>query len=77
MLADVVEASTRTIKNPSMPRLDAHVRQLMLDKVQEGQLDRCALTFSDFETIRHTFVRILAGQYHSRIEYPNQKENGL
>ncbi|MCX7027077.1 MAG: HDIG domain-containing protein [Spirochaetes bacterium] len=76
MLADVVEASTRTLKNPSVPRLDAYVRQLILDKVKDGQLDRCALTLNDLEAVRHAFVRILAGQYHSRIEYPKQKESG-
>jgi membrane-associated HD superfamily phosphohydrolase len=61
------------LKNPSVPRLDAHVRQLILDKVQDGQLDRCALTLNDLEAARHAFVRILAGQYHTRIEYPKQQ----
>jgi cyclic-di-AMP phosphodiesterase PgpH len=74
MLADAVEASTRTLKNPSAPRLEAHVRQLILDKVEDGQLDRCSLTLDDLEAVRHAFVRILAGQYHSRIEYPKQRE---
>jgi putative nucleotidyltransferase with HDIG domain len=74
MLADAVEASSRTLKKPSVPRLDAHVRQLILDKVLEGQLDDCALTLRDLEVIRHSFVRIMAGQFHSRIEYPKQKE---
>jgi hypothetical protein len=60
-----------------VPRLDAHVRQLIMDKVQEGQLDDCALTLKDLEVIRHSFVRIMAGQFHSRIEYPKQKEQGL
>lgn len=75
MLADAVEASTRTLKSPSVPRIDAHVGQLILTKVEEGQLDRCALTMSDLQSVRRAFVRILAGQYHSRIEYPNQKED--
>jgi len=76
MLADAVEASTRTLKKPSVPRLDAHVHQLILDKIQEGQLDDCELTLRDLEVIRHSFVRIMAGQFHSRIEYPKQKEQG-
>jgi len=74
MLADAVEASSRTLKKPSVPRLDAHVRQLILDKVLEGQLDDCALTLRDLEVIRHSFVRIMAGQFHTRIEYPKQRE---
>ncbi|HWP68316.1 MAG TPA: HDIG domain-containing protein, partial [Rectinemataceae bacterium] len=76
MLADAVEASARTLKKPSVPRLDAHVHQLILDKVQEGQLDDCSLTLRDLDVIRHSFVRIMAGQFHSRIEYPKQKEQG-
>jgi cyclic-di-AMP phosphodiesterase PgpH len=76
MLADAVEASTRTLKKPSVPRLDAHIRQIILDKVQDGQLDDCSLTLKDLEIIRHAFVRIMAGQFHSRIEYPKQKEQG-
>ncbi|PKL06004.1 MAG: phosphohydrolase, partial [Spirochaetae bacterium HGW-Spirochaetae-9] len=76
MLADAVEASSRVLKKPSLPRLDAHVHQLILNKIQEGQLDDCALTLRDLEVIRHSFVRIMAGQFHSRIEYPKQKEAG-
>ncbi|MDX9783445.1 MAG: HDIG domain-containing protein [Spirochaetia bacterium] len=74
MLADSIEASSRTIKNPTVPRLDAHIREMIMHKVQNGQLDNCELTMKDLEMIRHSFVRIMAGQFHSRIEYPNQKE---
>ena len=45
-----------------------------MDKVKEGQLDRSDLTFKDLETIRGTFARILAGHFHSRIEYPKTRE---
>ncbi len=74
MLADTVEAALRTLKNPSLPRLDTFIHQLITDKVQQGQLDQCPLTLQDLDNIRQTFVRITAGQFHSRIEYPNQKE---
>ncbi len=76
MIADTVEAATRTLKKPTVPRLEQQIRQLILDKVQAGQLDNCSLTIKDLESIRHAFTRILAGQFHSRIEYPRQKENG-
>lgn len=74
MLADTVEAALRTLKNPSLPRLDTFIHQLITDKLQQGQLDQCPLTLQDLDKIRQTFVRITAGQFHSRIEYPNQKE---
>ena len=75
MIADTVEAATRTLKKPTVPRLEQQIRQLILDKVEAGQLDNCSLTIKDLESIRHAFTRILAGQFHSRIEYPKQKEN--
>lgn len=74
MLADAIEASTRTLKKPTVPRLDAHIRQMILDKIQDGQLDNCNLTLRELEMIRHSFVRVMAGQFHSRIEYPKQKD---
>lgn len=76
MLADTVEAATRTLKKPSVPRLEAFIRQMIFDKIEDGQLDQCSLTLKDLETIRHSFSRILAGQYHARLEYPKQKEQG-
>ena len=70
MLADTIEAASRTMKKPTLPKLEQFIRQIILDKIASGQLDHCELTMLDLETIRHSFTRILAGHYHSRIEYP-------
>jgi cyclic-di-AMP phosphodiesterase PgpH len=74
MLADAVEAATRSLKKPTASRLEDFIREIIMDKVRQGQLDRCDLTFKDLETIRNSFTRILAGHFHSRIEYPRLKE---
>jgi cyclic-di-AMP phosphodiesterase PgpH len=74
MLADSVEAATRSLKKPTASRLEDFIREIIMDKVQCGQLDRCDLTFKDINTIRNSFTRILAGHFHSRIEYPKLKE---
>ena len=74
MLADTVEAASRTLKHPTLARLDEYINELVMDKVKQGQLERSDLTFRDLETIRNTFSRILAGHFHSRIEYPKLKE---
>ncbi|MCI1209050.1 MAG: HDIG domain-containing protein [Treponema sp.] len=74
MLADTAEAACRTLDKPSVPRLDKFIRQLINAKVEHGQLDNCGLTFRDISVIKDSFVQILAGYYHSRIEYPEQKE---
>lgn len=73
MLADTVEAATRTLKRPTISRLEDFIKELVMDKVKSGQLDRCDLTFRDLETIKDSFARILAGHFHSRIEYPKMK----
>ena len=46
-----------------------------MDKVENHLLDKCQLRFCDLDVIQDSFVKILAGYYHSRIEYPNQKTN--
>ena len=75
MLADSVEAAARTLKRPTMARLEEFIREIIMDKVKQGQLDRCDLTFKDLDLIRTSFTRILAGHFHSRIEYPKHREN--
>jgi hypothetical protein len=72
MLADSVEAATRSLKRATAARLEDFIREIIMGKVQEGQLDSCDLTLKDLETIRNSFTRILAGHFHSRIEYPKQ-----
>jgi putative nucleotidyltransferase with HDIG domain len=74
MLADVTEAAVRTLKKPSVSRLEKYVQELIMAKFEHGQLSESELTFRDLETIKKAFVRVLAGHYHARIEYPKVKE---
>jgi putative nucleotidyltransferase with HDIG domain len=70
MLADVTEAAVRTLKKPTVTRLEKFIRELIMAKFEHGQLSESELTFRDLETINKAFVRVLAGHYHARIEYP-------
>jgi putative nucleotidyltransferase with HDIG domain len=70
MLADVTEAAVRTLKRPSTSRLEKFIQELIMSKFEHGQLSESELTFRDLETIKKAFVRVLAGHYHARIEYP-------
>ena len=74
MLADTVEAACHTLEDPSVPRLTKFIHELVLGKVNHGQLDNANITFRDLSTIEEAFVDVLAGYYHSRIKYPNQKD---
>jgi len=74
MLADAVEARARAERPDSEEELRALVRNV-IDFVQKNnQLDDSNLTLRDLSLITESFVTTLRGQYHPRIEYPNQIE---
>ena len=74
MLADITEAAVRTLIKPTAGKIDKFIQQLFDDKIEHGQLSQSDLSFRDLEIIKKAFVKVLAGYYHSRIEYPKQKE---
>lgn len=74
MLADTVEAASRSLKNPSSAKLEQFVHQLILHKLNTGQLDDSELTMRDIRITEETFSRILQSQMHARIEYPGQEK---
>ncbi len=76
MLADVVEAASRTLENPTPSRIQGLVRNLIANVFTDGQLDNCELTLRDLDNIGKTFNKILNGIHHHRIEYPEQKTAG-
>lgn len=78
MLADVVEAASRTIENPTPSRIQWHVQTTINRIFAEGELDECELTLNDLHQIAKSFNKILNGIYHHRVEYPEKKqtENG-
>jgi len=73
MLADTIEAQSRTVKKPTMQKFEKMVWATIMDKIGRKQLSNSFLSFQDLEKIKNSFVQILAGQFHNRIEYPEQK----
>ncbi len=74
MLADTVEAATHTLKKPTIAKLEKFVWDNIMEKFVSQELGDSQLTFRDLEMIKKSFVQVLAGYYHSRIEYPKVKE---
>ncbi len=72
LLADGIEAASRAMKNPTYSKLENLVNRMVDDRVAEGQLSTCPLTFRDLQVIKESFLNILVGVYHSRIEYPDE-----
>lgn len=73
MLADSVEASVRSIPEPTNGKIEEMVNNIIKNRLNEGQLDNCDLTLKDIDKIRKSFLKVLSGIYHKRIEYPVDK----
>ena len=73
MLADAVEAASRTLSNPTPTRIKGLVQNLINRIFSDGQLDNCELTLKDLHNIAKSFNKILNGIYHHRIEYPEKQ----
>lgn len=74
LLADSVEAASRAMKNPTYNKLETLIDRITEDHISEGQLNNCPLTFRHIQIIKETFLSILVGVYHSRVEYPDDDE---
>ncbi len=74
LLADGIEAASRAMKDPNYHKLENLINKMVDDHIRDGQLNNCPLTFKQIENIKKSFLNILVGVYHSRIEYPEKKE---
>ncbi|MFC2062028.1 HD family phosphohydrolase [Elusimicrobiota bacterium] len=74
MLADAVEAACRTLEDPTYSRISGLVIKVINNKFIDNQLNNCDLTLASLEEIQKSFTQTLSGIYHSRIEYPEDKE---
>ncbi|MDO8488643.1 MAG: phosphohydrolase, partial [Candidatus Omnitrophota bacterium] len=72
LLADSVEAATRSLKDPTPDKIVESVHKVINNKFIDGQLDECELTLKDIEKISSVFSKILTGIYHSRVNYSSE-----
>lgn len=73
LLADSVEAAVRSLSRPVAGRIEGMVRRIIKEKLNDGQFDEAPLTLKDLDKIGDTFVHILSGIFHQRIEYPEKE----
>jgi hypothetical protein len=76
MLADAVEASSRTLDDPTPARIQGLVQKIINDIFIDGQLDECELTLKDLNAIAKSFNIVLNAIHHQRIEYPETQPEG-
>ncbi len=72
MLADTVEAASRSLEKATPNRIDEMVEALLRDKLLDGQLDQCPLTLQDLHEIRASFVFSMTNILHGRNPYPRE-----
>ena len=73
MLADSVEAASKSLKDPTPQRIDNLVTEIIRNRFLDGELDESPLTLRDLRIITKSFVKILNSLFHARIEYPEEK----
>jgi cyclic-di-AMP phosphodiesterase PgpH len=74
MLADSIEAASKTLKFKNYAELDAFVDKIIAQKLQGGQMDHSELSFEELEICRKIFKKTLRNIYHGRISYPGDIE---
>jgi putative nucleotidyltransferase with HDIG domain len=74
MLADAVEAASRSLAKPTPARIKEVTKQVCDKRMLSGELDECNLTLADLARIREAFIPLLTGIHHARIVYPGQRE---
>lgn len=70
MLADGIEAASRSLDNPSSNDLIRLVQKVIRTRVYENQLSDCGINLGELQEIEFGFLQALEGMYHTRIKYP-------
>ncbi len=70
MMADSVEAASKSLKNPTFLMIDEFVNKIVDVQMQSGQFLNANITFKDIESIKKILKQKLTNIYHLRVEYP-------
>ncbi|HLV63648.1 HDIG domain-containing metalloprotein [Galbibacter sp.] len=70
MMADSVEAASKSLKNPTSTMINSFVEKIVSKQIDEGQFLNANITFKEIEQIKKVLKRKLTNIYHLRIEYP-------
>lgn len=70
MLADSVEAAVRAMPKPTPPKVESLIQKIIRERLDDGQFNECNLTLKDLNQIKSSFIKVMGGLFHNRIEYP-------
>jgi putative nucleotidyltransferase with HDIG domain len=74
-LADSIEAASRSLPKITPSSIEGLVRDIMEERLRDGQLDECDLTMAQLHKLQRVFVFTLTNMLHGRISYPTTDEN--
>lgn len=74
MIADSVEAASRTASTASAAEFATIIDRIIQNKIAEEQFHEAPLTLGDLSTIRKAFLDVLVSTYHERPQYPTMQE---
>ncbi|MEW6456181.1 MAG: HDIG domain-containing metalloprotein [Acidobacteriota bacterium] len=73
MLADSVEAASKSLKNPTPEIIENIINEIFNKIIEDGQLEECEITLKELNQIASSFYNSLVNLYHQRIQYPDFK----
>jgi len=73
-IADCVEAAVRSLKNPTVEQIEGIIGKIIKDRLDDHQFNECDLTLRELDIIAESLKESVIGMFHSRIEYPDDKE---
>lgn len=71
MMADSVEAASRSLKEPDVDSIAKLVESIISNQIKDGQFENADITLRDIRLIKKMFKKMLMNIYHVRIEYPH------
>jgi putative nucleotidyltransferase with HDIG domain len=74
MLADAVEAASRTLEDPKPSRIKSLIKKIVDSKLEASELANSNLTFKELSAIQQSFLPVLISAFHPRVEYPETAE---
>jgi cyclic-di-AMP phosphodiesterase PgpH len=74
MIVDGVEATSRTMEEPTREKIEAMIRHTIVDRITDGQFDECSLSTQQIAKIITALVHSLEASFHTRVKYPWQQK---
>jgi putative nucleotidyltransferase with HDIG domain len=73
-IADAVEAAVRSLNHPTVEQIEDIISKIIKDRLDDNQFNECDLTLREMDKIASTLRESVIGMFHSRIEYPDDKD---